>query len=126
MKQEQFERLQALSEKLTEVFLEEADPDSWPGAGAKIADMTKEQRGDRYWSKKNAAATITLMQRIHTLTDVIRAKTVDETDRAGVADPEVDVDKEIAAAEREAERLLDVVNRSARKATFDNKVHGKR
>jgi hypothetical protein len=125
MRQDQFERLQSLSERLTDVFLDEANPDQWPGAGMSIAAMDKDTRGDRYWSKKNAAATITLMQRIMQLSDVIRAaRSGDAPDPE--ADPEIDLEKEIATAEREAERLLDQVQASSRKAAFDKRVRGKR
>ena len=34
-------RLTALSDKLTDVVLEEADPDNWPGAGKEITKHTK-------------------------------------------------------------------------------------
>jgi hypothetical protein len=126
MNQEQFDKLQALQERLTDVFLDEADPQSWPGVGIPLANMDKDTRGDRYWSKKNAAATISLMQRIVNLTDSIRRRTL-EGDLGGVGEqPEVDIDKEIDAAEREAARLLDQVQRNVRKASFDEHVHGKR
>jgi len=39
-------RLTALSDKLTDVVLEEADPDNWPGAGKEITKHTKQERGD--------------------------------------------------------------------------------
>ncbi|CRL45836.1 hypothetical protein SGGMMB4_03928 [Sodalis glossinidius str. 'morsitans'] len=55
-------RLSKLSDKLTDVVLEEADPDNWPGAGKAIDAHTKQERGDRYWCKKNAATTLTLFQ----------------------------------------------------------------
>ncbi|MFH7090609.1 hypothetical protein ACHWWK_23175 [Klebsiella pneumoniae] len=60
-------RLTALSDKLTDVVLEEADPDNWPGAGKEITKHTKQERGDRYWHKKNAAASLTLLVKVHSL-----------------------------------------------------------
>jgi hypothetical protein len=120
--------LQSLSEKLTDVFLDEANPDNWPGAGIGIVAMDKDTRGDRYWSKKNAAATITLVQRITTLTDTIRARTAgeDPSDPAAVSEPQVDIDAEIAKYEREATALLDQVQATSRKSAFDKRVHAKR
>ena len=60
-------RLTALSDKLTDVVLEEADPDNWPGAGKRPSELTKDERGDRYWDKKNAAASLTLLIKVHSL-----------------------------------------------------------
>ena len=126
MRQDQFERLLDLSERLTDVFIDEADPSNWPGSGWKPIELTKEQRGDRYWSKKNAVATISLVGRIHNLTDSIRkASAGGGTDPASVTDTEEDIDKEIAAAEKEASKILDSVQKAAKKAEFDKRTHGK-
>lgn len=128
MRQEQFERLQALHEKLVDVFLDEADPEKWPGQGLPLTSMDARTRGDRYWSKKNAVATIALTQRIQALVTVVRnasaAGAGEETPEA-VADPEEDLDRQVADAEKEATRLLNTVQRTAAKAAFDRKVHGK-
>lgn len=126
MRQDQFDKLQALSERLTDVALDEADPDQWPGAGWKPSELTKEQRGDRYWSKKNAVATFSLIGRIHQLTDHIReASAGGGADAGAVKEPEEDLDAEINAAEKEAAKLLDKMQRGARKQEFDKRVHGK-
>lgn len=126
MRQDQYDKLQALSEKLTDVVLDEANPDNWPGAGWAVTQLTKEQRGDRYWSKKNAVATLSLIGRIHQLTDVIRlASNAGAPGGAGVKEPEDGLDAEINAAEKEASRLLDEINRKTKKAEFDRRVHGK-
>lgn len=119
MRQDQFEKLQALSEKLTDVVIAEADPDNWPGAGWAVTQLTKEQRGDRYWSKKNAVATLSLIGRIYQLTDAIRMAS-----NAGT-DSEDELDVEVAAAEKEASKLLDELQRKTRKAEFDKRLHGK-
>lgn len=108
MREDQIQRLKDLSEKLAEVVLEEADPDLWPGAGVPIADMTKEQRGNRYWCKKNAAATFSLLERTQSLlTDAVDPR----NNRPGA---EVDVEKQIAQREREAEKLLAGVMKKAK------------
>lgn len=121
MRQEQYERLQALHVDLTDVFLDEADPKGWPGAGIALASMDKPTRGDRYWSKRNAAATIALIQRIQTLVDVIRERTSGGDDTpAAVTEPEEDLDVEIAGAEADAERMLAGVMKRAKAAP-----HGK-
>lgn len=126
MRQDQFEKLQELSEKLTDVVLVEADPETWPGAGWKPNELTKEQRGDRYWSKKNAVATLSLIGRIHQLTDAVRAASADGgADAGAVTNPEEELDAEIDSAEKEAAKLLDKVQRDARHAEFAKRTHGK-
>jgi hypothetical protein len=125
MRTDQYEKLQALSERLTDVFLDEADPEKWPGAGIDLQTMDKTTRGDRYWSKKNAAATVMLIGRVEGLVGSIqRASNVGDGANA-VHETEDELDAEIAAAEKEAARLLNQAQHSARKAQFDKRVHGK-
>lgn len=130
MRQDQFERLQARAEQLVDVFLEESDPAKWPGAGIAPAAMEKTTRGDRYWCKKDAVATLACAQRITNLLQVIRERQVPVDPQPGAngedGQPEDSLDTEIAAAEAEASKLLDEVQRRARKADFDRHVHGKK
>lgn len=104
MKQTQIEKLQELQERLADVFLDEADPRNWPGAGVKQADMAQKDRGDRVWIKKNAMGTVNLICRITTL--------LAPTPPAGGGTP--DEEKELAdmrrAAEKEASELLGRLN----------------
>lgn len=114
MRQDQFERLQDIIEKLTDVLISEADPSMWPGAGLAPTAMDQQTRGDRYWTKKNAAATLALNMRCINLVGVIQ-------NRGGIGTPpgdgepvdseeaerEDDIDRAIAAAERDAARRLD-------------------
>ncbi|OUL17298.1 hypothetical protein B0X78_00260 [bacterium AM6] len=72
MREDQYLRLQALSEKLAEAFIEEADPATWTGAGKAPSEMDKAERGDRYWCKRNAAATGGLLLRVGSLVSMIR------------------------------------------------------
>lgn len=127
MRQDQYERLQALSEKLTDVFIDEADSDKWPGLGIAANAMESQTRGDRYWCKKNAVATVSLIQRIHTLTGLIQRDSGAGNGSAAVTgEPEESsLDKEIASAEREAEKLMDKVRSKAKKQEFDQRTHGK-
>ena len=99
MRPDQREALSALSERLTDCVLNEADPDNWPGAGLRSKDWSREERGDRYWSKKNAAATLSVLQRVH---GVLEYRTA-----AGEDADELDIDKSIAAAEKMAQKLID-------------------
>ena len=125
MRQDQYEKLQALSEKLTDVFLSEADPDNWPGSGWNPAQLTKEQRGDRYWSKKNAVATLSIITKVAQLTTVIQESSNAGTGSANVVDDEGGLDADILQAEKEAAKLLDQMTRAAAKKNFDQRVRGK-
>jgi len=127
MRQDQFERLQALTEKLTDVFLDEAEPSKWPGHGIDANAMDQQTRGDRYWCKKNAAATLTVIMKTTGLIGVIQHRSA-----AGAPEgvqPESDepdgLDGEIRAAEKEAQRLLNKIGGATSKEAFDKRVHGK-
>lgn len=103
MRDDQITRLQALSERLGEVVINEVDPNNWPGDGKTPAELTQEERGNRYWCKKNAAATMTLLLKVVNIAGVMnRQKPAPD---AGHAIDELD--GELAAAEREAQAIID-------------------
>ncbi|MEL5315749.1 hypothetical protein PTR49_05650 [Serratia ureilytica] len=97
-------RLTALCDKLTDVAITESNPDNWPGAGKAQKDFTQEERGDRYWEKKNAAATLTLLVKLHSLIGM-HARGGAPADPASNA--EAEANKQIAKAEKEAQRIVD-------------------
>jgi hypothetical protein len=109
---EQYERLKQLQEKLTDTVLHEADPDKWPGQGKELAEITRDERGDRYWCKRNAAATLSIIMKIHNLTGVIEA--------GGSAKPnelpgeDDDLETEIRNAEKEAAAIVSRMQKRAR------------
>jgi hypothetical protein len=130
MRQDQYERLQGLQEKLIDVALDESDPDKWPGAGIQPSAMDQQTRGDRYWQKKNAVATIALTLRIEALIGRTQGfgttpGSPDASASDDAADAATNVDREVQAAEKDAKRLLDEMQRRSRKTAFDNHVHGK-
>lgn len=103
MRADQLEKMRALQEQLADVFIEEADPKGWPDT------KTRDSRGDRYWMKKNANASLALIGRIENLLALRDGRASgglgnNPEDAARKAD-EAKLDDEIAAAEREAERL---------------------
>lgn len=103
MRDDQITRLQALSERLGEVVINEVDPRNWPGDGKTPAELTQEERGNRYWCKKNAAATMTLLLKVVNIAGVMnRQKPAPD---AGHAIDELD--GELAAAEREAQAIIE-------------------
>lgn len=111
MRPDQIQRLQDLSEKLADVVLEEADPAEWPGANMPLAALSQQERGNRYWCKKNAAATFALLERTSSLL-------TDSKDlRNHRPDDDADMEKQIAAKEREAAKMLDKVLKRAKSAS---------
>ncbi len=129
MRQDQYEKLQALAEKLTDTFLAEANPDAWPGHGVAMAAMDQQTRGDRYWCKKNAAATLSVIIRTTNLVGIIQQRSAgagggDVPPAEGEAGDD-GLDAEIKAAEKEASKLLHQLQQGSSKAAFDKRVHGK-
>lgn len=113
MREDQYLKLQGLHAKLVDVALNEADPDNWSGQGIPAKDLTQQDRGDRYWCKKNAVATISLAIRIDTLLGKVQGYGVtppgEQTGSSGDAEAEEAaglLDAEVNAAEREAKKLL--------------------
>lgn len=102
MRPDQLMRLAALQEKILDTVLVEADPSNWPGGDTLPMNMTQEDRGDRYWCKKNAAATFTLLTKAVSLSNY-------KGENGGItqSDPHEDLEKEIAAAERAAIKKLE-------------------
>lgn len=116
MRPDQLQRLRDLSEKLADVVLIEADPDEWPGAGRGPADLDQQTRGDRYWAKKNAAATFALLA---------RAQEIADKSGGGSPPPDADVEKDISRYEREAAKALERMRDVGAKAAFDKRTHGR-
>jgi hypothetical protein len=124
MRPDQYSKLQDLSARLVDVFVQEAEPENWPGHDVLPAEMDQQTRGDRYWCKKNAVATLSLICRMDNL-----AHTSKTPAGAGLGndDPASEnlLDAEIKAAEKDATKLLDSLQRTTKKAAFDRHVHGK-
>lgn len=108
MRQDQIDRLNDLAESVGEVFINEADPENWTGSGIPLAGMDKDQRGGRYWDKKNAIQTGALLARILDLSE--RDK---RTGPNVVPVPESDDDASIVKFEKRAKDLLRVVSARA-------------
>lgn len=111
MRDDQKILLAEIEERLVDALLEEADPNMWNGAGQPLADMDQETRGNRYWCKKNAQATLALALNVNKLT----ANTKEALGR----DPykESELDDQIRMAEKQAAKLLEKVG-----AAIDGRV----
>ena len=123
MRPDQYEAIQAISERLADVVIADADPSNWIGNNVLPKDLTKEERGDAYWCRKLACASLSVLTRVAYLTK-------QEHNNNGFAAEGVQrdslLDAEIAAAEKESEKLLaSLQKRQEKKAKFDKHVHGK-
>lgn len=111
MRPDQIQRLAELQERLADRFLNEADPNNWNGGDKLPANMTRDERGDSYWCKKNAAATLMLMTGVEKLQS--------NTKEALGRDPyeEEDLDAQIKKAEARAREAAERVMTKAKAAT---------
>ena len=114
MRPDQLKRLADLSEKLADVVLSEADPDEWPGSGKGQAEMTQQERGDRFWAKRNAAATFALLSKTN---EIVERRADGSRERDG--DDGSDMQRTIERAEREAAQAIERLQQRSMKA------HGK-
>lgn len=99
MTPEQLKRLADLEYRLTDVALNDADPENWTANGITLAEMTSEQRGDAAWCRKTAVQTVALLIRIQQLAQPVAS-------RAPV-NPEQSEESLIKKAEREAAALME-------------------
>lgn len=101
---ESLKKLEQRQTELADVFIEEADTSKWP------TPDTRDGRGDRYWMKRNAGATATLIVKIQTILDAALRKppiTNPEEPTPGDEPEEENHDQLAAAAITEATRIID-------------------
>jgi hypothetical protein len=101
-------RLAALEEKLVDLVLDEADPDHWSGEGKSLSQLSQLERGDRYWCKKNAAASLSLLVKVSAVLEVKPG-----VGPSGRTDAEEGVDRAIARAEAAAAKALERIGARA-------------
>ena len=118
MTPDQLQRIADLTEKLADVFIKEANPDNWTAPGTMPADMTTEQRGNRFWDRKGASATGSVLRFALDIADRNNQK----------AKPLVgeDMDEEIAKAEKLADaEMRRVLGSASARATMTSGKPGK-
>lgn len=122
MREDQKQKLEALAERLADVFIVEADPENWSGAGVIPKDMTQQQRGDRHWDRKGAMGTGGVLR--YTL-DLIASGQKNTIDDPQIQDErDSDLDAQIKEAEQRAAKAVSRVLDKAKKDSFDKAVHG--
>lgn len=99
MRSDQLERMRRIQEDMADVFFLEADPKTFPTMD------TKEGRGDRYWLKKNASASLAIIGRIENLLALRDGRSSGGPTGEQEANDEASLEREIKAAEKNAERL---------------------
>lgn len=119
LRKDQITMLEDLAERLADVFIEEADPDNWSGAGTLMAEMTKEQRGNRHWDRKGAMGTGGVLK--FTLDIAARAKD-EQVGDSNAEDAELDAQVE-EAQKRAKAAMLRIVD-GGKRAEFLAKATG--
>lgn len=131
MRQDQFDKLLELQEQLIDAAILEADPKNWHGEGLKPNEMTRDTRGDRYWCKRNAVATLSLVMRINSLSDQVRRASATPpapdgtTPAAGITDEAEELEAEVVSCEKEAQNLLKRLQDPKSRKEFKEKALGK-
>jgi hypothetical protein len=98
-------KLEQRQTELATVFIDETDSSKWPDTA------TRDGRGDRYWQKKNAGATATLIVKIQTILDYALSKPVptdpSEPTPGDAEEEKAEAGSLAAAAMRDAQEIID-------------------
>lgn len=105
MRADQYDKLKARHDELVDVAIAETDTKSWPAEN--VAKAERKERGDRYWCKKNAAATLTLITKIESIISIVERRASERPPENPKDDDDGDLDRDIAAAEREAAAIIE-------------------
>lgn len=102
MRPDQTARLDELAHELMDVFLAEADPREWSGAGQPATQRDPKVRGDRNWDLKNANQVGALLSR----TLDLRERLTGEGNAGRKWSEDDPAEAEIARHERAAREIL--------------------
>lgn len=107
MRNDQYIKLQALSEKLADAVILDADPEFWTATGIKANELTQEQRGDAYWCRKLASSSLSVLTKVLVLANIVERQAAGKPTDDAKDDSYADLNKRIKAAEREAAKILE-------------------
>lgn len=99
MTPEQLIKLKALRRKLFDAMLFDTDPEHWVGYGKSIEQLTKQEKEEASWCRRQASSSILLWEKIDKL-----VKQANEPQQKTLAF--ADVNLNIDAFEQEANELL--------------------
>lgn len=123
MREDQQKRLDDLAERLAEVFIVEADPDNWSGAGMLPNQMDRDTRGNRHWDRKGAMGTGGVLRYTLDLLTHWKEKGAQSDSDQQEMQRDADLDKRIEDAERRAERAMKrAMNRAKTSALTNGKA----
>lgn len=123
MREDQQKRLDELAERLAEVFIVEADPDNWSGAGMLPHQMDRDTRGNRHWDRKGAMGTGGVLRYTLDLLNYWKDKGAQSDSDAQERQRDADLDRRIEEAERRAEKAMKrAMNRAKNSALADGKA----
>lgn len=100
------ERLNELADKLTDVMLHEANPENWCGHGEDIALMGGKERMARQNDKRDAAATIQILVKLHSLIDLNKRTNTGKVITASEEEEAAQLAQQVKAAQREAAKIV--------------------
>ncbi|MFM2290171.1 MAG: hypothetical protein RL684_3314 [Pseudomonadota bacterium] len=106
MRDDQYVKFKHLADRLVDVVVDELNPDGWSGAGMTLSEMDKDTRGDRYWSKKNASQTLSILMKMHSLTRMVEQMHMPANEGGAIEDTDAQLDKQIRSAEKQAEEIM--------------------
>ncbi len=98
-------RLERRGTELLQAALAELDPRCFPGAGKAPAELTKQERGDKFWHLKATRAQLALVSDIEQLLGLERGAFAAARDELPNPTP-AEIDQMIAAAERDYQRIV--------------------
>jgi len=113
MRPETYAQLKKVSDELADVALIEADPKRWPGVDKDPNGLDRTTAVQRYWAKKHAGTTLSLLVRVHSLIDITERRALGEPHPP---DDGEDVEQLIADSRREVDAVFKRMDEDTRRA----------
>lgn len=106
MHQDYKTRLTALSDKLTDVVLEEADPDNWPGAGEETQRTDQRRARRSILGQEERGGFADALIKVHSLIGM-QTRGGTPSDNPGQDDEAFALGQQVSKAEREAAAIIE-------------------
>lgn len=93
----------------------DANPEHWTAPGKIAKDLTQQERGDAYWCRKLASASLSVLTKVLVVTGMAERRLASNApDPIGDDGDAGSLDKEIRRAEREAAKILKRIQAGSR------------